>query len=286
MYYTDVSVVTSFGKVIMKALKKGLNLFSIGISIVFSTLLCADNLFTDGFESGDLSHTENGVAYAYGTNTSVSTENKLEGDYALRFRYKAAADGKDSFSEQRLRYPQTNELWIKFDIYIPTNYVHRTQNGASNNKFLAIYRNDYRDPGFQVNWSLNPNGTGGSDLSLHRYRNGAEQEAISPSGGIGKDFLSADDLGKWINIIAHVKTPSNESANDGVMQMWKNGVLVCDENELNNYGGQNENYMDELYLLGWSNSGFAEDTIFFIDNIVIDNKPFVRPKSPTNFEVY
>ena len=78
-----------------------------------------------------------------------------------------------------------------------------------------------------------------------------------------------------------MKAPSSATASDGIMQMWKNGDLVTNETSLDNYGGANENYMDELYLLGWSNSGFTEETIFYLDNLSIDNEPFNRPNPPS-----
>ncbi|MES9991874.1 MAG: heparin lyase I family protein [Candidatus Thiodiazotropha sp.] len=236
----------------------------------------------DGFESGDLSSSANGVSYGGNVETAVSTENSLMGDYSLRFTYPAAPNGSDSFSEQRMNYPQTNELWIRYNLYVPTNYVHRTQSGAANNKFLAVYKDEYRYPGFQVNWSLSPDGSGGSNLSLHRYRNGSEQRVISPSNGIGVGFITQADRGKWIQIVARIKAPSSQNSSDGVMQMWKDGEFVTNETTLDNYGGAGENYMDELYLLGWSNSGFSEQTVFYIDDLHInDGTPFVQPSPPT-----
>ncbi len=231
-------------------------------------------LFFDDFETGDLSRTENEVLYRGSTSTEVSLENKKEGTYSLKFLFKSGSSGEDAFSEQRMSYPNTGELWIKYDLYIPTNYSHRQEISASNNKFLAIYKNEYSLPGFQVNWSLSPNGNGGSNLSLHRYRNGTEQSTISPSGGIGDDFITADDHGKWVSITARVKAPSSENTTDGAMQMWKDDVLVCDETALDMFGGNGENFMNKLYLLGWSNSGFAENTIFYIDNLSLNFSPF------------
>ena len=253
-----------------------------------SQLASAEALFTDGFESNDLSHSEGGVSYGASESASVSDALPRTGNYSLRFRYSAAASGQDSFSEQRVGYSNTSELWIKYDLFIPANYNHRNDTGPDNNKFLAIYRNPYRTPGFQVNWSLSPNGSGGSNINLHRYRNGEEQSTISPAGGIGNDFITSADHGNWIQIIARVKVPSSSSANDGIMQMWKgtwNGsawshTQVTNETTLDCYGGDNENYMSELYLLGWSNSGYTEETIFYIDNVEINDAPFYIPKSP------
>ncbi len=248
------------------------------VLLLSSTIANAAPQFSDNFESGDLSHNANGVSYGTGVNASVTSANKLNGNYSLSFLYKGKPPGQDSFAEQRLSYPQTGELWTQFDLYIPANYYHRSD-GASNNKFLAVYRNQYQFPGFQVNWSLNPNGQGGSNIILHRYRSGSEQGIIAPT--IGKNFLTTADRGKWINIVARVKAPSSASATDGIMQMWKNGVLVTNETSLDNYGGDSKNYMDELYLLGWSNSGFTEETIFYMDNLLINNEAFNRPNPPT-----
>ena len=232
-------------------------------------------LFFDDFEKGDLSKTENNVSYGSSTYSSVSNKVKKDGEYSLQFYYKGGSPGEDAFAEQRISYPNTGELWIKYDLYIPNNYTHRKEeNSASNNKFLAVYKSDYRYPGFHVNWSLSPNNTGGSNLTLHRYRNGTEQPSISPSGGLGTNFITEDDHGKWIHIMARVKAPSSEEATDGVMQLWKNDVLVCDEKALNMYGGIDENFMNEMYLMGWSNSGYLEDTIFYIDNLSLSYSSF------------
>lgn len=248
------------------------------VLILSSTIANAEPQFHDTFETGDLSHSANGVSYGGSTSASVSAAAKLNGSYSLSFLFKAKPLGEDSFAEQRMSYPQTDELWVKFDLYIPPNYYHRTDS-PSNNKFLAVYKKDYRYPGFQVNWSLTANGQGGSNIALHRYRSGGEQRILNPE--IGRNFLTSGDRGKWINIIARVKAPSSATAADGIMQMWKNGDLVTNEASLDNYGGENENYMDELYLLGWSNSGFTEDTIFYLDNLSIDNEPFNRPNPPS-----
>jgi hypothetical protein len=255
--------------------------------IVLSALLLAiatvkaEPLFTDGLESGSKSHVENGISYSSSDRTSVSTSIKKSGTYSLEFLYPSAALGQDSFAEQRMTYPQTNEIWVKYDLYIPNNFYHRVDS-PSNNKFLAIFRTPYRSPGFQVNWSTSPNGSGGSNLGLYRYRNGSEQTTISPNGNIGNNFLTLEDRGKWVEIIAHVKVPSSSTANDGVMQMWKDGRIVTNETELNNYGGDGENHLTELYLLGWANSGYAEETRFYIDNISVSFEPFKIPNKPVD----
>jgi len=82
-----------------------------------------DILFFDDFEKGDLSQTENNVSYGSSTYSSVSNKVKKDGEYSLEFYYKGGPQGEDAFSEQRISYPNTGELWIKYDLYIPNNYL-------------------------------------------------------------------------------------------------------------------------------------------------------------------
>lgn len=239
-------------------------------------------LFQDGFESGTLDHTDNGVSYGSSVYTTVSNERARTGQFALRFEFEGGATGEDAWAEQRLSFPDQTELWVAYDLFVPDNYHHRTESGASNNKFLAIYRAPYTDPGFHLNWSVNPDGNGGSNLALHRYRNGIEQSSRPPTDDLGVGVITAEDRGQWIHIEAFIRVPSSADSEDGVMRMWKDGTLVTDETALNNYGGDDENYFNELYLLGWSNSGFDEDTIVYIDNLTLSERSLAAPKPPRN----
>lgn len=238
--------------------------------------------FSDGFESGALDHAEQGVEYGSSIYTSVTNERARTGQFSLRFTFEGGATGEDAWSEQRLSFPDQTELWVAYDLYVPENYTHRQESGASNNNFLAIYRAPYTDLGFHLNWSLNPDDNGGSNLFLHRYRNGTEQAARPPADDLGASVLTEANRGQWVRIETFIRVPSSADSNDGVMRIWKNGTLVTDETALNNYGGDNENVFNELYLLGWSNSGFAEDTVFYIDNLSLSEHSLAAPKPPRN----
>ncbi len=236
-------------------------------------------LFRDGFESGNLKHTENGIVWGSSAHTRVSSANPRTGTYSLQFNYLAVPPGKDDWSEQRIQFhrPYT-DLWFRYDLYIPGNYYHRIQpSSPSNNKFFAIYRDPYGIPGFQVNFSTEPNGSGGSNLEVHYYYNGTEQKPISPEGA--GNFISSADLGHWHTIVIHVKVPSGNDTNDGVMQLWKDGRQFVNITNLDSWGGTNKNYIDAAYLLGWSNSGFTRKTDFYIDNVIVSDSP-ISPDSP------
>ncbi len=166
----------------------------------------AATLFTDGFESGTLSKTpQNGVAWIDSNSVAVSNNVAASGTYSLRFNFAGVPLGEDSWAEQRISMPQKSEYWFKYKLFIPSNYTHRADE-PSNNKFLAIYQAPYLkdNPGFQVNFSLWANGSGGSDLYVHYYTAGTAREAR-----LGQvNFITATDRGKWMELIAQVKVPS------------------------------------------------------------------------------
>ncbi|MQM39654.1 hypothetical protein KBTX_03684 [wastewater metagenome] len=239
-------------------------------------------LFSDGFESGGLNRSEGGISWGYSTSASVSANNAYSGSSSLAFVYDGVGDGSDSFAEQRLELGQAyRELWFGYDLYIPANYSHRSQSGPSNNKFIAIYRDPYTNPGFQVNFSLNADGSGGSTLMAHRYDYGSEAGILSAGS-----FIDSSDLGRWHKIVVHVKVPSSGSASDGVLQLWKDGEQMADFTGVAMYGGDGQNYFDEAYLLGWANSGFDQRTVFYLDNLVVSDTPLsgdvtAPPEPPT-----
>mgnify|MGYP007022268465 CR=1 FL=1 len=60
------------------------------------------------------------------------------------------------------------------------------------------------------------------------------------------------------------------------MQLWKNGNQMVNLTNLASWGGIDENYFDAAYILGWSNSGYASDTLFYVDNFFISNAPLIK----------
>jgi len=261
------------------------------VTLFFATSASAQPLFVDGFESGNRSHTENGIRWTDPTRTSVNSVQPQAGSYALEFFYPAAADGQDSFSEQRFdlggNFP---EIWLKYDVYIPANYYHRRQAASANNKsIVTLWSGSYGASasdqflGFE-HW---PSGDGNSRISIHPGP-GRNDMGHTMTSALFVD--RARDLGKWIEWIVHIKVASSAN-NDGVVQVWKrtegyNRELVININDLNNYTSYN-NLFTTGYLLGWSNSGFAEDTMLYIDNVVISREPIdiVVPNPPTSLMI-
>lgn len=240
----------------------------------------AATLFSDSFESGDLSFTQNQVRWIDSQATAVSSSVFSTGKYSLKFTFTGGGAGVDAFAEQRISMPKKTEYWFKYRLYIPTNYVHRTDD-YNNNKFLAVYQAPYLkvNPGFQVNFSLQADGQGGSDLEVHHYNGGIEGAVNIVSSG----FITDADKGKWMTLIAQVKVPASATSKDGVMRMWKNDTLKVNITNMPSWGGTSGNYIDQAYFLGWSNSGFTQTTLLYIDDVVIADAPLtgVVPYPPT-----
>lgn len=250
---------------------------------MFATSASGQVIFKDGFESGNLSHTENG--FRWSAATRVTSEFAHTGSYSARFRFKAGLDGEDASAEQRFNlggnYP---EIWIKYDIYVPPNYYHRSQSSSANNKGLVtLWNGDYGRPIQFLGFEQWPTSDGSSRISYHPI----------PGRDMGHKFPGAmfvdraTDLGKWVEWIIHFKVAS-EANNDGVIRVWKRTEgqerqQVINVNNLNNYVSSG-NYFSQGYLLGWSNSGFSEETIMYIDNIIFSTEPIgMNPPNPPMF---
>jgi hypothetical protein len=225
-------------------------------------------LLQDNFDSGQKAARSAYTAYWSDNTDTVSLKTS-----ALAFRFPGGAASQDAWAEQRVKFPSEQEIWANFRLFIPSNYYHRNP-GAANNKFFAIFNNAYR-PGFQVNFSMEPDSNGNSRVDIRYYSNGVEQSSgrFAPSGGWPILINRSTDAGKWINISMHFKVPSAAGVNDGIMELSKNGTSLISIRNLNSHGTSGLNYMDEAYILGWSNSGFDQTTELLVDDFVIADTP-------------
>ena len=81
------------------------------------------------------------------------------------------------------------------------------------------------------------------------------------------------DNGKWQRRTIHVKLPTTQSSNDGIIEVWiRHGNNVVEKHvEILNgdFRDVDEPWIRHGYLLGWSNNGFAEPTSFLITNFIL-----------------
>jgi hypothetical protein len=236
-------------------------------------------LFSDGFESGDFSHKENGFLWG-ASNTGgspasvavVATKQK-QGSNSMLMRF-AGTGTANSWTEKRVSFTSARQtdLWVKFDLFVPTNLSVKDNGGGANNKFMAFYNGEY-STNFQVNFSYDvPNSsTSLGDLAVHLFQNGHEISNDAYGSTHAATLFKSADLGKWIEIIMHVKCTSASGVADGAMELWKNGEKIYSYKNLPIWGVAGYNYIDGVYILGWANTGFPSTTDFYLDDIVFSN---------------
>ncbi len=241
-------------------------------------------VFCDDFETGDLSQTGNGFTWDPPYRTAVVAEQPKDGSYSLRFEWGEDADGEDSTAEQRFKLGGNyDELWVRYDVLIPGNYFHRPQSGGpQNNKgFLYLWSGDYgapSGPGMGPNLWNGPS-AGQSDASLYVW-GPIDRHWWPDDPAWSGTSIETSDYGTWMAVYMHYKyaTASND---DGVAEIWKRPaggswqqLLSIDDGDWYLSGQPG---FDQGYLWGWANSGFAEVTRIYIDNIAFSTTDFVQP---------
>jgi hypothetical protein len=242
--------------------------------------------FTDGFESGDRSYTENGTLWLAGTNTSVQSGRGNPG-YSLQFAFTGTPDADNpanAIAEQRFEFGQLYQaLTVEFDLYIPAGtetwggaaYTHRTAtSGGSNNKFYRVWPGNGSEP--SPNDTYNEPGKLGLSLLPEGLYSRLYCDWDSVDDGLGQTqrgtpangFINASDLGTWVSVKVYFYHAQNASERSSI-RVWKNGMLVINENAINNYradqvGGWGARYG---YFLGAANTGFLSTTYLQIDNV-------------------
>ena len=239
--------------------------------------------FSDNFSNGQKNNSNGVVWSSTGTRVSVSAINpRTPGGYSLRHRYGPDVLGNDSSAEQRFNLGRyVSSLWAEYYLYVPSNFSHRND-APQNNKFLLFWRDIYSDPntwrlgweyttttattpnsrirGYSSRWDFNYQTDSGPNYSP----TGQSSIFISPSGPLIP--------GNWHRIRTHVQAASNSGASDGIQKMWIDDTLYFSitNGRFWNYetGAQPADcLLKNGYFLGWSNSGFAEETIFQISDV-------------------
>jgi hypothetical protein len=232
-------------------------------------------IFSDDFESGDRTHTENGMKWsgAKGGNGGVSMPGgfgRNESQYSLRFRYGATDSGTDSFAEQSFRGLDTSEMWVEYWLFIPANFKHR-HDLPGNNKLMQLNYTGSKSQILTLEYQRQSDTSSSMRrfLSTSKHLDGTKNwpttdrntpDFIGPNGHIKP--------GQWSQIRVHYKASSGADIYDGRAEIFVNGTLVHGLD----WAFWDPTYKGQInggYLMGWANSGFDEQTEFFIDDFKV-----------------
>jgi hypothetical protein len=249
--------------------------------------------FSDGFETGDFSHTDSGYywgARQAGSETpTISSAISYAGTYSMKFVFEGGNDADDALSETRFVFgANLSEVYLTWYQYFPDGteglgsaaWTHRDSGGANNNKYLRLWAgtdDDYSNTnaaqcGFSTEyWSSFP----GTDRLIREYRRTSDG-VMAPHASLGED----DDyqinrfvplhcaLGAWSKVQVQAKT--DDGGVNGILRVWVNDVLAQECLNLPMYAS-GKNYWTRGYLMGWANSGFASTTHTYIDDFTISD---------------
>lgn len=266
--------------------------------------------FSDSFESGDKSHSDNGIVWDLGGNGEICADIANTGTHSMRFFFPATAPGEDCDAEQRMNLGPNylTEVYFRWYQYFPAGtepfcpggpcnkWLHRVQGGSlgsDNNKWFMMWADDYTGTGrVNVGWHFWPTGDGSSSVTP-----GAVQQCgdlfIHDWEGC-KWVLDDAFKGRWFCVEMHFRINTSESSPNGQQRMWIDGQLYYDSG-----AGQPwplpmcaDNWFHTLYLMGWANSGFDLDSYTYIDDFVISDayigpigSPSISPQPPRKLRV-
>jgi uncharacterized protein YjdB len=230
--------------------------------------------FRDNFESGNYTGVQGGTWVGGGSGNVFVGTGGNGSSYALNLIHRGKPSGGQSTAEQRFRLTgPVSEFWMEYDFYLPSNFYHRLNpTNTDNNKFLAIWEETYSSPTPSAEVYMNfwpvdaahPGKTGDSYMTVKGNLRGSPVNR--PFTHIDNMFTNAE-RGRWNQFRLHMKLASGPSTDDGVVEIWWNGVLRAVERRLALPSAPS--YFKNGYLLGWATSGYDQDTHFKIDNIRI-----------------
>lgn len=254
--------------------------------------------YFDSFESATLEQTNNsGFSWA-GTNRTSIVSSTAEvysngqsinnpkpngrnwtayaGEHSLRFRYPAG----EAWTEQRYglgkAYP---EIWMSYWVRIPDNYTHGPIGSPRNQKWGAIWTDDYsyKGDGPTVVFNMWPDGSGGDSASTVSITNATNMNAGHIESYSG--FIKVpEDRGRWMHNVFYLKISSSSSTGDGIVRWWRRWQGEKEFTRLANletvglWPNSGPKGFSKGYLLGWANGAYNEDTEFLIDNFTISTE--------------
>jgi hypothetical protein len=221
-----------------------------------------------------------------GDGVAITQTNPYPGGLcSAEFTYAGSPDpADDAWAEWRFRLTRpVTELWIAWSAYYPgpadtskgtAVFAHRPVS-PNNNKLLRLWDEDYSSYRLKLGFSMT---AGALSHIIPEY--GKNRTGVGPGGSRGaSNAISHARLGRWLRFLAHVKT-ATAANNDGVIELWQDGIPVIGNSELPLYpAGGEGNYLRNGYLQGWANSGFAATTKVWIAKVVAaSTRALVEPR--------
>lgn len=222
--------------------------------------------------------------YSASQNRLVSTAQAVSGTKSLEFAYPAQETPEEASAEMRFTVGQSvGEMWLAFQWYVPSNYAHRNVGGAGPTaKLFQIWKGSYSAD--SMRWGVSYNRVSDTQSSMFPTATRGNEYGVVQApvqnfpGSFTKDqFIGTGCAcvpGQWNALRFHFKPASSRAATDGEWKMWVNGsvYMVGDGSlfpPLAAVGQTDDTTIDNGYLMGSHNAGFAAATSFYIDDLLM-----------------
>ncbi|EAW30009.1 hypothetical protein GP2143_01150 [marine gamma proteobacterium HTCC2143] len=252
------------------------------VSAAEKTIESPDWSFQDDFEgSQDTNFWGSQTSTTHGI--SCSSDPRASGNSLLLTYIPGVPDSSNGWAEKRFHIPvKAQQFEISYRQFVPANY----QRAPGNHKNFVL-------------WS-GPYGKSASNISISS-ENWPTSDGATPSVYIGVDgnnyahsrisdepLMLENAQGNWQNVHIYVELAEREG-DFGVFEIHRNGEFLTGTShpdikpawqqppvdEHIEYSSRG-NYIDQGYLMGWANGGFAETTIFCIDDFIIKANTTIR----------
>jgi hypothetical protein len=241
----------------------------------------ATPFFEEYFINGQKNN-NNGFTWSTPNNPNrvvVSSDYAYSGSHSLKFIYGPDADLGDSSAEQRFTLGRNlTEIWIEYYLRIPENFIHRTQtSGGINNKFFRMWGDAYSSANkvgmssiYTASFSEGNSGIG-FEYNYKAWADGLN--GFGPPGfRSGHAPYGGDSMqGQWTRVRMHYKMVTATDADNALMELWFNNTKVLNFTNVPQKYDTAKPYWNAGYLMGWANSGYLEQTSFYVDAIKLYN---------------
>lgn len=178
------------------------------------------------------------------------------------------------------------EVYVQYDVFIPANYEHTLGGFGGNNKgWVNFWKNAYgagggSGGGAAIDWWLNAEHPGDSQQGAWASGHVSNFNNHPDDGGVPYAYRDPDGsytsvwdeekmypfppskYGQWIRVTVGTKI-ADSGVDNGWIRIWHDGELYSSWENLHNRVATNPG-IDRGYLFGWQNSGYEEETIFYI----------------------
>jgi hypothetical protein len=240
-------------------------------------------VFSDDFESGGFTTTQNGVRWTALPWIEMASGFARRGSKSMAFKQ---GDSKEWAEAQFGGLPRLSEVFLQYWLYQPNGAENPSVGpdvvvpGARNDKFFRLWGGTYTGVDDIKFGASTWNGRLGVEYKRNALNGtlwamGEGGDPISPEVVSYHSFIGNSSYkGRWvrIRIQARAATPG---VDNGVIKMWLDDSLILSRERLRAYAaGAGKNYFEAGYLLGWAANTFPVGQRMYLDDFSISTGGF------------